>query len=375
MKILILEPYFIGSHAAWAEGYQRHSQHEVAILSLPGQFWKWRIQGGAIALARQFLSNSLNPDLIIATDMLNLPVFLALTRHRIATIPIVVYFHENQLGYPWAPRDRDFLHQRHDHYGFINYASALVSDALFFNSKFHQTTFLEDLPRFLKRFPDYRELDTIPKIAGKSQVLSLGLDLQRFRQLQPTMPLKGDGPPLVLWNHRWEHDKNPEEFFRALSVLQQRKLDFRVAILGQNFRKSPLEFEQGRQLLMDKIIQFGFVEKIQNYVQWLYRADILPVTSHHDYFGASVVEAIYCGCYPLLPKRLAYPEIIPIEDFSENYYDCFDELVEKLSRSIINIDSIRKQNFSAVVEKYDWKYMAKIYDEQFAKVQCNRDMI
>ncbi|MBK9052142.1 MAG: DUF3524 domain-containing protein [Chloroflexi bacterium] len=45
MKLLLISPYHSGSHKAWAEGYARHSQHEVRLLTLPGQFWKWRLQG------------------------------------------------------------------------------------------------------------------------------------------------------------------------------------------------------------------------------------------------------------------------------------------------------------------------------------------
>ena len=36
MKILLLEPYFTGSHKSWAEGYQSSSAHEIQIISLPG---------------------------------------------------------------------------------------------------------------------------------------------------------------------------------------------------------------------------------------------------------------------------------------------------------------------------------------------------
>ena len=72
MKILLVEPYHTGSHASWAEGYARYSQHQVDILSLPGRFWKWRMHGGAVTLARQFLESETQPDLILATDMLDL---------------------------------------------------------------------------------------------------------------------------------------------------------------------------------------------------------------------------------------------------------------------------------------------------------------
>ena len=59
MKILILEPFFTGSHQQWAEGFQKHSTHQVEILSLSGHHWKWRMHGGAIALADLFLQKNL----------------------------------------------------------------------------------------------------------------------------------------------------------------------------------------------------------------------------------------------------------------------------------------------------------------------------
>ena len=134
MRILLVEPYYTGSHASWAEGYAQHSQHQVDILSLPGRFWKWRMHGGAVTLARKFLASPLIPDLILATDMLDLTTFLALSADRTASLPTAIYFHENQLTYPWSPEDRDLILRRDKHYGFINYTSALAANAVLFNS-------------------------------------------------------------------------------------------------------------------------------------------------------------------------------------------------------------------------------------------------
>jgi hypothetical protein len=106
MKIWLVEPYLTGSHEAWAEGYQAHSRHQVRLLTLPGRFWKWRMQGGAITLARRAVSLDELPDLILASDMLNLPVFLALSGGRLAGIPVALYFHENQLTYPLPPGEK-----------------------------------------------------------------------------------------------------------------------------------------------------------------------------------------------------------------------------------------------------------------------------
>ena len=176
MKILIIEPYFTGSHKQWAESYKINSSHNIKILSLKGQFWKWRMHGGAITLAKMFNAMDWLPDLIFATDMLDLNTFLSLTRNKSSGIPTAIYFHENQLSYPWSPYDRDIKNKRDRHYGFINYSSALAADKVFFNSEFHMKSFLDALFPFLKQFPDYQELETIDIIKACSCKVGIAIN-------------------------------------------------------------------------------------------------------------------------------------------------------------------------------------------------------
>ncbi len=362
MRLLLVAPYYTGSHAAWANGYADSSQHQVDILSLPGRFWKWRMHGGAVTLARKFLASDLAPNLILATDMLDLTTFLALTRQRTAKIPTAIYFHENQLTYPWSPTDRDVAQKRDKHYGFINYTSTLAADGVLFNSLYHQESFLEALPSLLKHFPDYNELSTVQQIREKSQVLPLGLDLRRFDSFGSIPP---NERPLILWGHRWEHDKNPQEFFKALTILSERGLTFDLAVLGENFRRKPKIFLTAKKTLAKYIVQFGYVKAFADYAKWLWRADILPVTSNQDFFGASVVEALYCNCFPLLPKRLAYPYIIPPEHHGRCFYEDFDDLLVRLTKAITNIEQTRQFSLRPVVAQYDWQRQSQLYDKLF----------
>jgi len=362
MRILLVAPYFTGSHAAWARDYAQYSQHQIDILSLPGRFWKWRMHGGAVTLARKFLASALTPDLILVTDMLDLTTFLALTRRRTANIPTVIYFHENQLTYPWSPTDRDIAQKRDKHYVFINYPSALAADMVLFNSPYHQESFLAALAQLLNYFPDYKELDTAKQIREKSQVLALGLDLRHFDKFRPGQPHE---KPLLLWGHRWEYDKGPEEFFKALTVLSDRGLDFELVVLGKNFSRQPDVFLAAKKTLADQIVQFGYAESFEDYARWLWQSDILPVTSNQDFFGASVIEAIYCNCFPLLPKRLAYPYLIPSAYHAQCFYDEFDDLVARLSEAIINIVQTRQFSLRPVVAQYDWQEQSKLYDAFF----------
>ena len=363
MKILIVEPYLTGSHAAWATEYARHSRHDISILGLPGRHWKWRMHGGAVTLARMLRESDHNPDLVIATDMLDLATFLAFSRDRLGSAKTVLYFHENQVTYPWSECDPDPAMQRDIHYGFINFTSALVADAVAFNSEYHRTSFLGGLEPFLRAFPDHNETDAVDLIKARSHVLPLGIDLARFDQYRVDRP--DDQPPLVLWNHRWEYDKKPNDFFRALVNLKKEGVAFKVAVLGQRFEDKPVTFEKAQWRLKNRIVQFGFVEDFATYASWLWKADVIPVTSIHDFFGASVVQAVYCNTYPLLPRRLAYPEHIPLEHHDKHLYDGYEDLVRRLRHRIEDIDETRRMETQDFVRHYDWEMMAPIYDDFF----------
>jgi len=371
MRIALVEPYFTGSHRAWAEGFAARSGHDVRLHTLPGRFWKWRMHGGGVTLAREFLAAEAEAaaaglgsvDLVLATDMLDLPLFLGLTRYAGAT---AVYFHENQFTYPWSPNDTDPHTGRDGHFCFINYSTALAADRVFFNSDFHRQTFLGELPGWLKKMPDHRELDSVDQIAAKSEVMHLGMDLARLDAHRPTeAERKAENeaglPPLVLWNHRWEYDKDPATFFRALFEIDA---PFRLAVLGDDFGdKHPAIFDEARERLADRIVQWGKVEDGGEYVRWLWRADILPVTSRQDFFGGSVVEAMYCDTEPLLPRRLAFPEHTDADVF----YDSDEEFRSRLAAFLV--EGSRVGSLRSEVSTYDWGSCIEAMDQRLAEIQ------
>jgi glycosyltransferase involved in cell wall biosynthesis len=291
-------------------------------------------------------------------------VFKSLSAKKLGGVPIVLYFHENQLTYPWSPTDADVHLHRDQHYAFINYSSALSADQVLFNSRYHQDSFLGALPAFLESFPKPRNKDTIAEIAAKSSVLPLGMELQRFDSAKAAareMPKRA----VVLWNHRWEYDKNPEQFFRILGLLQQRGVEFKLIVLGENTRQYPDIFDAAKQQFTNELLHFGYVEDFDEYARLLCLSDLLFVTSHQDFFGGSVVEAMYCNVKPILPKRLAYPEHIPPQYHEAFFYEPVSdrELANHLQRIIFSVDIMRKQQTAQFVESYDWKNMAAKYDD------------
>ncbi|MEL7220034.1 MAG: DUF3524 domain-containing protein [Bacteroidota bacterium] len=368
MRIHLFAPFFSGSHQRWAEEYARFSNHEIRLFTLPGRHWKWRMHGGAVALAQQFLAQPEQPDLILTTDMLDTATFMALTRQRTAKIPVAVYFHENQLSYPWSPTDEDVQLKRDRHYGWLNYTSALAADQLFFNSLYHQESFLQALPVFLTAFPDYKGLDTVADIRRKSKVLYLGMDLAAYDKV--LTPISKNEKPIILWNHRWEYDKNPTSFFKVCQKLSERGLDFQLVVLGEQYAKAPPIFREAQQQLARHILHWGYAKHFATYASWLKRADYLPVSSIQDFFGGSVVEAIYCGAYPLLPNRLAFPEHIPQALRDQHLYQTDEELVNQLSR-LLTQATTKDSSLKEYVARYDWQVMAQQYDEEISI--CKKD--
>jgi len=357
MRISLLETYYGGSHKAWADGFRRFSRHDIDLITLPAQFWKWRMQGAAITCARLL---DTKPDLILASSMIDLSIFRALTRTRLADVPVAMYFHENQLSYPQSRR------QNHGwRYGFINYVSALCADANFFNSQFHLDDFMAKLPRMLKHFADYNELQTIDEIGGKSSVLPLGIDLRRFddNRIEPATK----GPRIILWNHRWEHDKDPATFIRCMIKLAEEGYEFKLAITGEQYGEMPTAFRQAQSLLGDRIIQFGYVESFAEYANLLWKADYVVSTAQQEFFGVSVCEAIYCGCIPILPDRLNYPHLITEELERACLYQR-DRLPAQLR---YHLDKDFRLDTTALREKiaqFDWRLMAPHYDDELEEL-------
>jgi len=155
--------------------------------------------------------------------------------------------------------------------------------------------------------------------------------------------------------------KTPELFFKSLFRLRKEGIDFKLIVLGEKTNSYPAIFDEAKTLLSDEIIHFGYCENKEDYYQMLAKADFLPVSSHQDFFGYSIVEAMALGVQPILPNRLAYPEHINENHRSLIFYENDSDFYEKVKASIIKV----KVDLSSDVEKYDWEKLIHLYDQEF----------
>lgn len=335
------------------------------------------MHGGAVTLARRFLEQAHQPDIILTTDMLDVTTFLALTRQQTHHLPLVLYMHENQLTYP-LPADgrtgpmRRQAGERDHHYAFINVASMLAADQIWFNSQFHLDSWFTAVPNFLKHFPEYNELGTVEKCRQKSRVMPVGVDFQRLGigdgrlEIKDNLLLSHLQSPLILWNQRWEYDKNPEAFFAALASVAEAGIPFRLALCGQQYGKRPSSFDEAILNFSEQLIHVGHAD-FATYQRLLWEADITISTAHHEFFGISILEAIYCHTFPLLPHRLSYPELLPDAYRQPCLYQNQSELEQKLKWALTQPVETRRMAaaLSTAVTRFDWRQVGQLYDHAF----------
>lgn len=370
MRILALEPYYGGSHRAFLDGWVLRSRQEWTLLTLPATKWKWRMRHSAMsfaALVTEACQQGSHWDMVFCSDMLNLAEFAGLAPEQVRALPRLAYFHENQITYPVREEsERDY------HFSFSNLATALAADRVWFNSQFHLLEFLEGLESFLRRMPDHQPLEAVERIRGKSFIRPPLVD--SF----PPMKSRDEGPMHILWAARWEFDKDPDTFFEALELLGSMGTDFRVSVIGGgNAREILRVFGKARKHLTGRIVNWGYIESRDAYRMALREADVIVSTAIHEFFGLSVVEAVAAGVYPLVPKRLAYPEVLGDAERPEKdsffYEGGARELAGRLHELAVRTEAGDLwqgdvDRGSRAVEKFMWDHELSARDDELEKI-------
>ncbi|KAA6391080.1 MAG: putative glycosyl transferase family 1 [Streblomastix strix] len=213
--------------------------------------------------------------------------------------------------------------------------------------------------------PDYRpDKNTPEQIRSKSSVLYFPLDLPP--QISSSCQQHTDSQThhskklRILYNGRWEHDKNPQLFFSVIRKVcltigdiqsgeqledwgeenegksdMEKDIDindqeigdnsknikdkinhsnsFELCILGQAYGETPPVFTKAHRLFQRHIIQWGRLESRSDYFRMMSTCDVVVSTADHEFFGVAIIEAMSQGCFPIVPNRLAYPEVLNIE--------------------------------------------------------------
>ncbi len=208
---------------------------------------------------------------------------------------------------------------------------------------------------YIKKAADMNIMSLLEDIEEKSSVIYPGMDFGMIDKKQEAYV--NSIYPIIVWNHRWEHDKNPEEFFNTLYLLKKKKIDFRLLLLGQAFTHQPRCFKEAKGLLKDEILHYGFIESKNEYARILCSADIVVSTAVHEFFGIAVLEAVRAGCMPLLPDRLSYPEI-----FEKKYRYSEGGLMQRLEKLLQIKKRLKKIEARKLTNKFQWNRQESAYE-------------
>ena len=359
LDVVVVEPWYGGSHRAWADGMVRHSDHAVRLVTHPDRFWRWRLRGGAVTLAaalRSDIEARRRPDVLVVSSLVHGAALLGLARRSVGDVPVVAYVHESQLRYPTtdgrAP-DPDAA--------MANWQTLLAADAVWWNSAFHRDTVVEALPAFLGAAPDLTHRDLIAEVEAKSVVVPVGVELEGLLRAERE-PRSSPGEPLVVWNQRWEHDKDPLGWLRIMARLADAGVAFRLALAGERPRERDAEAKRLLQRLAGRVEVDAFLDA-DDYRALLLRSDVFLSCARHEFFGISVVEAIAAGCVPVLSDALSHPGLVP-----ERWHDAVlyepGRAQEALTAVLADVDGARTRvaGLREEMERWSWPRVIDRYD-------------
>uniref|UniRef100_A0A8C7V749 tRNA-queuosine alpha-mannosyltransferase n=1 Tax=Oncorhynchus mykiss TaxID=8022 RepID=A0A8C7V749_ONCMY len=412
MSVLLVEAFYGGSHKQLID-LLRENVDDCVSYTLPAKKWHWRARTAALYFM-QAIPASPSYRVLFASSVLNLSELVALRPDLATLKKVLYFHENQLVYPVRKSQDRDFQYGYNqvlsclvaDVVAFnssFNMESFLSSISSFMKMiPDHRPKDLDKLIRpkcrvlhFPIQFPHVTRsvsssLATVICLLGitrpevllspveeeKEGLLSLSsppaaiLD-QREGTGQAEAPShpreergpgggkeEGDGggeeshvrPLHIVWPHRWEHDKDPELFFKMLLKLKERGLGFQLSVLGETFTDVPDIFAEARVDLNAHVLHWGFMPSKEDYLHVLCQADVVVSTAKHEFFGVAMLEAVHCGCYPLCPKALVYPEIFP----EEYLYSTPEQLYKKLQGLCRRPYVVRRHHVKVDTSSYSW---------------------
>ncbi len=231
----------------------------------------------------------------MATSMVDFSTLIGLYPHLGRTKKIY-YFHENQFEYPLSKKQQ-FSNVESM---MVNLYGALAADKIIFNSSFNRETFFNGAEKLLKKINDHSPISVLEGIKNNSSIIPVPICNRVESEIEKI-------PNSIIWNHRWEYDKNPEEFYNFLLILKERNIEFKLIMMGIQFKNTPKAFNQIKEEFSEHLLCWG-EQKKEDYLKWLSKGAFVVSTAIHEFQGLAVMEAVQYGAIPIVPNRLSYPQ-------------------------------------------------------------------
>ncbi|XP_021255111.1 glycosyltransferase-like domain-containing protein 1 isoform X9 [Numida meleagris] len=271
MSVLLIEAFYGGSHKQLMDLLQEELKEECVLCTLPAKKWHWKARTAALYFM-QTVPASAN--------------YRFMPEHKLAHLENIIGVKRNGDAYqceglPGQQKSRALG-------GLMKNSNACRESGLCEAQPGLCTTQHEGLHSPL----------TAAGRLNKSEASESTNPCQEEDKQQLTFNLCNiwsgmdyqQRPLHVAWPHRWEHDKDPETFFKVLLKLKEQELPFHVSVLGETFTDVPDIFAEAKKALGSSVLHWGYLPSKDDYFQALCMADVVISTAKHEFFGVAMLS-------------------------------------------------------------------------------------
>lgn len=145
----------------------------------------------------------------------------------------------------------------------------------------------------------------------------------------------------VVFPHRLNKDKGIEDFLTMVSKLP----DVRFAVTTPQSFETMKQNPYYRLLNRHGNIVFIFGQSQRLHLQTLSQSRVVLSCAKQENFGYAVMKSVLCGCVPVLPNRLCYPNFFPKKFLYANHQEAIYLILHYLNQESnqTNIECLTKE--------------------------------
>jgi hypothetical protein len=346
LDILALEPFYGGARRSMLETIVRCSRHRWTVLKLPPRRIERRLAVAANWFAEQLTRHWVGRvDLLFTSEAMNL-ASLAQLMPQLAHKPTVVYFHDNQLPDVHTNTDSPL--------DLVNLNTAVAATEIWFNSVWHQKTFLARATTLIERHRELGGIEALWEVQRKMLLVPPPVDMNAVHD---AMCAKITRDPTALFVETRAAEVGLLN--KALTILRERGKRFRLITVG------PVEALGGdvpRQALPE-------ADDVAH-ARGLCEAGVVVSVKPEAASDFLVVRGLAAGCRPVLPASGFYPELLPATAQRHGLYDVAPEPLADRLQDAMNLvgPAIGTGELRSTLKQFDPIATCKAIDEKFEEL-------
>ncbi|HWE04544.1 MAG TPA: DUF3524 domain-containing protein [Tepidisphaeraceae bacterium] len=381
LDILALEPFYGGVRRHMLETVLRCSRHRWTLLKLPPRRIERRLSVAANWFAEHLKTHwSGRVDILFTSEAMNLASLYRLVP-GVARQPSVVYFHENQIPTSSSParklQDRRMEdpgkmisrlgampmvapppREREPDLELVNLNTATAATEIWFNSAYHQRTFIEAAKQLVGRHPELASHNPMAGVAAKAVVMPPPIDLNLIPYVKSLGKAAPRDPRAIFVDTR---DANFRILNAALAELASRGEKFRLITVGPVQDLSDTWTRRTVSEADDLAQGNGLLE-----------AGVVLSARSGAGCDIQVIRGLQAGCKPVLPLEGIYADLIPASLHTEClYHFSVDDLADSLQDAINPAFAWDPPDFRQSLKQFEAISATKLFDERLSHLAAS----